>query len=55
MKLPEDISNSKCGLINIKYDDNMCFVWCHVRHLRPKARRATTITQKDRDLELSLD
>ena len=55
MKLPEDISNSKCGLINIKNDDNMCFVWCHVRHLRPKARRATTITQKDRDLELSLD
>ena len=54
MKLPEDISNSKCGLINIKNDDNMCFVWCHVRHLRPKARRATTITQKDRDLELSL-
>ena len=53
MKLPEDISNSKCGLINIKNDDNMCFVWCHVRHLRPKARRATTITQKD--LELSLD
>ena len=55
MKLPEDISNSNCGLINIKNDDNMCFVWCHVRHLRPKARRATTITQKDRDLELSLD
>ena len=53
MKLPEDISNSKCGLINIENDDNMCFVWCHVRHLRPKARRATTITQKD--LELSLD
>jgi hypothetical protein len=55
MKLPDDISNSMCGLINMKNDDNMCFVWCHVRHLRPKARRATTITQKDREFELSLD
>jgi hypothetical protein len=55
MELPKDISNSKCGLINIKNDDNMCFVWCHVRHLRPKDRRATTITQKDREFELSLD
>jgi hypothetical protein len=55
MELPEDISNSKCGLINIRNDDNMCFMWCHVRHLRPKARRATTITQNDRDFELNLD
>jgi hypothetical protein len=55
MELPKDISNSKCGLINIKNDDNMCFVWCHVRHLRPKDRRATTITVKDRESELGLD
>ena len=55
MELPEDISNSMCGLINMKNDDDMCFVWSHVRHLRPKARRATTITQKDRDFELTLD
>jgi hypothetical protein len=55
MELPKDISNSKCGLINMKNDDNMCFVWCHVRHLRPKDRRATTITQKDKDSELELD
>ena len=55
MKLPEDISNSGCGLLNMKNDDNMCFVWCHVRHLRPKGRRATTITKEDRDFELGLD
>ena len=55
MELPEDISNSKCGLINMRNDDNMCFMWCHVRHLRPKARRATTITQNDRDFEQNLD
>ena len=55
MKLPEDISNSKCGLLNIKNNDNRCFVWCHIRHLRPRDRRATIITEKDRDLELSLN
>jgi hypothetical protein len=55
MELPKDISNSKCGLINMRNDDNMCLMWCHVRHLRPKARRATTITQNDRDFELNLD
>ncbi|CAB4003992.1 Hypothetical predicted protein [Paramuricea clavata] len=55
MELPKDISNSKCGLINIRNDDNMCFMWCHVRHLRPKTKRATTITQNDRDFELNLD
>ena len=55
MKLPDDISNSKCGLLNMRNDDNMCFVWSHVRHLRPKARRATTITRGDREFELRLD
>ncbi|CAB3987823.1 Gastrula zinc finger [Paramuricea clavata] len=55
MKLPGDISNPKCGLINMKNNDNLCFVWSHVRHLRPKARRATTITQKDREFITNLD
>ncbi|CAB4022873.1 Gastrula zinc finger [Paramuricea clavata] len=55
MKLPADISNSMCGLINMKNDDNMCFMWSHVKYLNPKARRATTITQKDREFEMNLD
>ncbi|CAB3979147.1 Gastrula zinc finger, partial [Paramuricea clavata] len=55
MKLPGDISNPKCGLINMKNNDNMCFLWSHVRHLRPKARRATTITRKDREFVDNLD
>ena len=55
MKLPEDISNSKSALINIKNDDDMCFLWCHVRHLRSKSRRATSITKKYREFQLELD
>ena len=31
MKLPADISNSMCGLINMKNDDKKCFMWSHVR------------------------
>ena len=55
MNLPADISNSMCGLINMKNDDEKCFVWSHIRHLNPKDRRATIITKKDREFESSLD
>ncbi|CAB3977707.1 Gastrula zinc finger [Paramuricea clavata] len=55
MKLPEDISNSKCGLINMRNNDNMCFLWSHVRHLNPKTIKATTITRKDRAFVDNLD
>ncbi|CAB3989883.1 Gastrula zinc finger, partial [Paramuricea clavata] len=55
MKLPEDISNPKCGLINMKNNDDRCFLWSHVRHLNPKTRRATTITRKDRKFVDNLD
>ena len=32
-ELPNEIRNSKKGLINIKNNDNKCFLWCHVTHL----------------------
>ena len=55
MKLPADISNSMSGLINMKNDDKKCFMWSHVRHLNPKVRRATDITQSDRNFRVNLD
>ena len=30
---PNELKNSKKGLINIKNKDNKCFRWCHVQHL----------------------
>ena len=33
--LPIELSNSRKGLINIKNNDQKCFVWCHVRHINP--------------------
>ena len=35
VKLLDTLRNSKKGLINIKNDDNKCFLWCHVRYLNP--------------------
>ena len=35
LPLPEELRNSLKGLINIKNNDNKCFLWCHVRHLNP--------------------
>ena len=33
--MPNKLRNSMKGLINIKNNDNKCFLWCHIRHLNP--------------------
>ena len=33
IKLPDQLKNPMTGLINIKNNDNNCFLWCHIRHL----------------------
>ena len=33
VELPNELKNPKKGLINIKSNDNKCFLWRHVRHL----------------------
>ena len=33
--LPIELSNPRKGLINIKNNDQKCFLWCHVRHINP--------------------
>ena len=33
IELPDELKNSRKGLINIHNDDNKCFLWCHIRHL----------------------
>ena len=35
IKLPHKLRNSMKGLVNIKNNDNKCFLWCHIRHLNP--------------------
>ena len=36
LPLPEELRHHKKGLINLKNDDNKCFLWSHVRHLNPQ-------------------
>ena len=35
IKLPDKLKNPMKGLINLKNNDNKCFLWCHIRHLNP--------------------
>ena len=33
--LPIELCSPRKGLINIKNNDQKCFLWCHVRHINP--------------------
>ena len=35
IELYDELQNPMKGLINIKNNDNKCFLWCHIRHLSP--------------------
>ena len=52
---PEKLRNSRKGLINLKNDDNRCFLWCHVRHQNPLERNPQRITLKDKEIAKTLD
>ena len=47
IELPSGLKNSMKGLINIKNNDNKCFLWCHIRHLNLVKRHPEYITKKD--------
>ena len=50
MKLPAELKNPKKELINIKNNDQKCFVWCHVRHINPVKMHPERITREDKKL-----
>ena len=47
IELPGDLKHPRKGLINIQNDDNICFLWCHVRHLNFTDKNPQRITKKD--------
>ena len=49
-ELPNELKNSKKGLINIENNDNKCFLWCHVRHLNPLNKNSQRITKVDKKI-----
>ena len=46
--MPIELSNSRKGLINIKNNDQKCFLWCHVRHINPIEKHLGRIKKTDR-------
>ena len=54
-KLPAELGNSKKGLINIKNNDQKCFLWCHVRNIKPVKTHPERITEEDKKLVNSLN
>ena len=55
LSLPEELRNSRKGLINIKNNDNECLRWCHIRHLNPLKNHNERITARDKELVKTLD
>ena len=50
VKLPAELRSPKKGLIDIKNNDQKCFLWCHVRHINPVKIHQERITQEDKEL-----
>ena len=55
VELPSELKNSKKGLINIKTNDNKCFLWCHVRHLNLVKKHPERINKEDKKLANNLN
>ena len=55
VELPNELKNSRKGLINIKNNDNKCFLWCHVRHLNLIKNHPERINKEDKKLANNLN
>ena len=45
-----ELKHSRKGLINIQNDDNKCFLWCQIRHLKLVDKNLQRITKEDEKL-----
>ena len=55
IEFPDELKNSRKGLINIPNDYNKCFLWCHIRHLNLIDKNPQRITKKDKELVSKLN
>ena len=57
IELSTELRNPKKGLINIKNEDDECFRWCHIRHLKPQEKNPQRIKKEDKKMinELNYD
>ena len=50
-----ELKHPRKGLINIKSNDQKCFLWCHVRHINPLKEHPERITKIDREIACNLN
>ena len=55
VKLPAELRSPKKGLINIKNEDQKCFLCCHVRHINPVKIHPERVTKKKKTPVNDLD
>ena len=55
IELPKESNNPKKGPINIRNNDNKCFLWCHVRHLNLINDHLTRIKKEDKKIADTLN
>ena len=55
VKLATELKNPKKEPINIKNNDQKCFLWCHVRHINPVKMHPDRITQNEKKLANDLN
>ena len=55
IELPEKLKNLMKGLINVRNNDNKCFLWCHIRHLNLVEIHPERKTKEDKNMINDLD
>ena len=50
-----ELKHPKKGLINIKSNDQKCFLWCHVRHINTLKEHPERIKNVDREIACTLN
>ena len=55
IELSNELKNPKKGLINIRNNDNKCFLGCHIRHLNSVVKNPQRITKEGKNNISDLD
>ena len=55
MDLPIELKHPKEGLMNIKNNDQKCFLWCHVRRINPLNEHPERITRIDQEIACNIN
>ena len=52
--MPIELKHPRKGLINIKNNNQKCFLWCHVRHINPLKEHRERILKIDKEIACNL-